>query len=658
MAAATFDYALARQQYSVAIQSALPSKDLKELLESTASIDGSDNEKKPALDQAFRDVLWKLVVDERHYSEYLRLIQLSIDAVENSLSSAYTPFLLLGDLFDTVTIETCKEVFKFVEEQVMVWKSDTFYIAGKNYILRMCNDLLRRLSKSQNTVFCGRIQLFLARFFPLDERSGLNLMSQFNLANVTTFNTTDSEVSLTLDADKPTSMNVDVTGPEAGKTEKPIDYILYRKFWSLQDFFRNPTQCYKKEKWRQFQKYSKVVLDAFTSLKLDAVQGSKSRKHQARQKLHKQSKDQVYFAKFLTSEKLFDLQIHDSSFRRSVLVQFLILYQYLNQTVKFKTGTHVLTDEMSNHIKESTEVVYMLLRETPPNGEEFAKTVEHILTREEHWNDWKNKGCPTFVLERPKDGEEAAPVRSRSRKRSIREEMLGEGTSKRLDMGSPELTKLWNLCPDNMEACRSEARIFLPNLEEFFEEAIEQADPEAMIEDEYKVVNQSNFAWQAVRLLAGKSPHFFQPVIAEPPIKKLSQYLEWILTKIAKEMPQTLSTSEEIKTGEGLAETDDLLQGGEEEKSDVLTEDQLEAVISKIGDNWMTLAGELFLSDDDISNLQTELSDAKEQARQLLNIWQEREGTSATKEVLVGALQESGLKDIVESVFSNSQAEM
>ena len=33
-------------------------------------------------------------------------------------------------------------------------------------------DLLRRLSKSQNTVFCGRIQLFLARLFPLEEKSG------------------------------------------------------------------------------------------------------------------------------------------------------------------------------------------------------------------------------------------------------------------------------------------------------------------------------------------------------------------------------------------------------------------------------------------------------------------------------------------------------
>lgn len=39
-------------------------------------------------------------------------------------------------------------------------------------IFSCCLDLLRRLSKSQNTVFCGRIQLFLARLFPLSEKSG------------------------------------------------------------------------------------------------------------------------------------------------------------------------------------------------------------------------------------------------------------------------------------------------------------------------------------------------------------------------------------------------------------------------------------------------------------------------------------------------------
>ena len=53
---------------------------------------------------------------------------------------------------------------------------------------------------------------------------------------------------------------------------------------------------------------------------------------------------------------------------------------------------------------------------------------------------------------------------------------------------SAELTKLWNVCPDNLEACRGKDRDFLPSLDSYFEEAIEQTDPSAMVEDSYKYV--------------------------------------------------------------------------------------------------------------------------------------------------------------------------
>ena len=85
--------------------------------------------------------------------------------------------------------------------------------------------------------------------------------------------------------------------------------------------------------------------------------------------------------------------------------------------------------------------ILQLLRETPPDGEKFAKAVEvttlfskwsklfystqvwtsnffyveiispndfllwfaqHILEREENWISWKNEGCPTFIKERYK----------------------------------------------------------------------------------------------------------------------------------------------------------------------------------------------------------------------------------------------------------------
>lgn len=31
-----------------------------------------------------------------------------------------------------------------------------------------------------------------------------------------------------------------------------LDYTLYTKFWSLQDFFRNPVQCFQKAPWKMF----------------------------------------------------------------------------------------------------------------------------------------------------------------------------------------------------------------------------------------------------------------------------------------------------------------------------------------------------------------------------------------------------------------------
>lgn len=47
-------------------------------------------------------------------------------------------------------------------------------------LLRMLNDLLRRLSKmGSSTMFCGQILTFLSGVFPLGERSGVNLRGEY-----------------------------------------------------------------------------------------------------------------------------------------------------------------------------------------------------------------------------------------------------------------------------------------------------------------------------------------------------------------------------------------------------------------------------------------------------------------------------------------------
>lgn len=79
------------------------------------------------------------------------------------------------------------------------------------------------------------------------------------------------------------------------------------------------------------------VLSAFSSFKLEDQKDSMIDHSKIKISLDGPHKDTHYFAKYLTNEKLLELQLSDFNFRRYVLLQFLILFQYLNSTVKFKS---------------------------------------------------------------------------------------------------------------------------------------------------------------------------------------------------------------------------------------------------------------------------------------------------------------------------------
>lgn len=514
--------------------------DVQELKDVFQDAEGNENDKKSILEQAFRDVLNELLVSAKapQPSEFTDLVLLSIASAKLEITYHTVPFILLSDILDCVTLDVCEEVFSFVETQVATWTTPEFYSSGKILLLRMCNDLLRRLSSAQNTVFCGRIQLFLARLFPLSEKSALNLMSHFNLENVTTFNKS-AGMKMEDGADVPSDDQdaMDIDNDDELEPSAPIDYNLYQKLWPLQDFFRNPLQCYTSDQWKVLTTNVKDVLQAFYSYKLDDTGASSlgSRKLRDGDSIRRavstgEYKESHYFAKFLTSEKLMNLQLHDSHLRRHILIQLLVLFQYLLGDVKFKTSSHVLTDAQALWIKDTTEKVYKLLEETPPDGTDFAKYIKQVLAREESWITWKNDGCPSYEKLPLKDGE-MAPFPS---KKHLGDEVASQT---KIDMGSTELSRLWNLCPDNLEACKLKSRVFVPDMKKFLEEPLEQADPEARIEAEYKLVNNPNFTWQALRLLSQSSPHFFQNTTAQ--IRQLPEYLEHVIVQTGKELQLT-----------------------------------------------------------------------------------------------------------------------
>merc|ERR1712106_953949 len=269
-----------------------------------------------------------------------------------------------------------------------------FFASCKNNLLRICNDLLRRLSRTQNTVFCGRILLFLAKFFPFSERSGLNVISEFNLDNTTNFNKEEDDKD---EKDDKADLKIKI---DADEHNLNVDYSLYCKFWQIQDYFRNPTQCYQKVPWKTFSSYASDVLSTFQSFKLDPNSGRST-------SMSPPSVAEQYFAKYLTNQNLLELQLSDSNFRRYILLQFLVLAQYLKSNVKFKTDSQTLDSSQSKWLDEYRGKIYRLLDETPPNGKEFSRSVKHILGREEFWNNWKNEGCPALGKKsEPQTGDE------------------------------------------------------------------------------------------------------------------------------------------------------------------------------------------------------------------------------------------------------------
>ncbi len=152
----------------------------------------------------------------------------------------------------------------------------------------------------------------------------------------------------------------------------------------------------------------------------------------------------------------------------------------------------MLTDDQFKWLQKSTERIHKLMCETPPGGRQFAASVEHILQREQQWNAWKNDGCPAFTETKSKEEKNGggssggAAGSSRKQKRRLGDQIRDATGAKKFLLGNKNLTTLWNVCPDNLEACSAAERDFLPSMEDYFKEAIEQLNPNEQVEDQYK----------------------------------------------------------------------------------------------------------------------------------------------------------------------------
>lgn len=243
----------------------------------------------------------------------------------------------MEELLDSQTIAGCRKIFDYLESRRE--RITAKHFASKNLvILRSCNELLRRLSRAEDTAFCGRVFIFMFQSFPLGDRSSVNLRGEYHTENITSFDIISAKESdsekMELDPEvKPalpdvkSNTNGVVNGGKSGeenngkgvtfsKTEPPMSPdALYPIFWSLQESFNQPKKLFDATKFAEFKTGLEATLVMFKSVPMEnalrPVKASEDGKRGIKRKRSQGDDDlaNAFNPKYLTSRDLFELEV-------------------------------------------------------------------------------------------------------------------------------------------------------------------------------------------------------------------------------------------------------------------------------------------------------------------------------------------------------------
>ena len=401
-------------------------------------------------------------------------------------------------------------VFAYIERHVEALGRGPIFERGKLILLRTCNQLLRRFSQTRRASLCGRILMLLSKMLGMSERSGVNLLGRVHSDNVTDL---DPDVL---------GGTAAAAGAGAGGAERVlldregvrIDVELYRAVWGLQRVFSDPLRVLRPDSdypWGKVKTDLGAVLKAFEGTPLGGG-GEETRANV----------DDTHAAKYLTSSKLFKLQMRDAVFRRHFLLQALIVLQCLQGPRRDVTATRDanLGKEARAEIDGLRERVLRAVESSGEGGAPFAEFLRRLQEREALWVKWKIASCPpidktpaprTEATDRPDAGELPAALRAAGkRKRDAELErarkprpmyFLPPGVEP-VTLGHPDLDRLWNLSSDNASCLDFEDQATVPTLRDLMRPVVAQADPEEGVAGEDKVQNDKVFCWKALRQMA------------------------------------------------------------------------------------------------------------------------------------------------------------
>ncbi|KAF3480771.1 nuclear matrix protein [Arthroderma uncinatum] len=401
-----------------------------------------------AVETAFREIFYDLLatasIGEPSFMQIWNLLDIVSIFSDNEKCEPGLIFWLIEELLDSQTIDGCRKVFDYLESRRE--RNTAKHFKQKSLIiLRSCNELLRRLSRAEDTVFCGRVFIFLFQSFPLGDKSSVNLRGEYHTENVTTFDiqpksSTESGDAMDVDTQEDTTPIPKTEGDQSESRKTPVpresatdapsqrakeasdkpdlDFdSLYSAFWSLQENFSKPIKLFDPVHFASLKSGLEATLSSFrkVSSKLEVrgtTKGSDESRRGAKRKRGEGASELTnsFNPKYLTSRDLFELEINDVSFRRHILVQALILLDFLlsltpkskaklsDSTNKSVLYGYVLSDEDAKWATQMKSSIASYLQKGM-DGKFYFRMVDTVLTRDKNWVRWKAEGCPP--IERP-----------------------------------------------------------------------------------------------------------------------------------------------------------------------------------------------------------------------------------------------------------------
>ncbi|KAI0168459.1 nuclear matrix protein [Pestalotiopsis sp. NC0098] len=488
---------------SSAIEPPLTKNDFSQFLAQLPTIFPSDADKQRQLPvfesvvrRRFDDLISTTSIENPEFVEVWNIIDLTIVLAESGQCDSGLALTLVELLLDSQTLQGCRTAFDYLESRRERLIKDLNNMQGL-IILRTCNELLRRLSRAEDISFSGRVFIFMFQSFPMGDKGTVNLRGSYHTENVTTW-----EQLPTAPGDQPAEeMDVDskeetLSKPAPVSAAKAVSFdakdksttrpkplepdALYPIFWSLQEFFCYPLKLFESQNMSKFKEGLEATFLAFEAVDQgqrnpqssdDTKDASKKRK-----RVEVEPSDGGTFnPKYLTSRDLFELEMSDVFFRRHILIQAVIILDFLrslsaaartkyanirqpNKSVMYSDKS---ISEEDDQWAESIKTKIEDYINHGPDGAYAHRILQAVTQREKGWTRWKMETCPPMQK----------PAVTAAEFNEARESAKKLATSKRLrphPMGSLNLDFLKVEDEDSaLEKLKDPARWKLPELETY-----------------------------------------------------------------------------------------------------------------------------------------------------------------------------------------------